>query len=123
MGDQSDSTYSNILLENIDSDIPIALNFTASTKITLTKDSQAANKLSTKKSSLIISGTERYIDDKCHSKLKTRTVMGDTAPFSSLQCSRGSYVGEYIATLKEQTDFLKNEVFFFFFEKRSQRKK
>ena len=59
MGDQSDSTYSNILLENIDSDIPIALNFTASTKITLTKDSQAANKLSTKKSSLIISGTER----------------------------------------------------------------
>ena len=64
MGDQSDSTYSNILLENIDSDIPIALNFTTSPKITLTKDSQAANKLSTKKSSLIISGTERYIDDK-----------------------------------------------------------
>ena len=43
--------------------------------------------------------------------------MGDTAPFSSLQCSRGSYVGEYIATLKEQTDFLKNEVFFFFLRK------
>ena len=64
MDDQSDSTYSNILLENIDSDIPIALNFTTSPKITLTKDSQAANKLSTKKSSLIISGTERYIDDK-----------------------------------------------------------
>ena len=64
MGDQSDSTYSNILLENIDSDIPIALNFTTSPKITLAEDSQAANKLSTKKSSFIISGTERYIDDK-----------------------------------------------------------
>ena len=45
MGDQSDSTYSNILLENIDSDIPIALNFTTSPKITLAEDSQAANKL------------------------------------------------------------------------------
>ena len=64
MGDQSDSTYSNNLLENLDSDILIALNFTTSPKITLAEDSQAANKLSTKKSSLIISHTERYIDDK-----------------------------------------------------------
>ena len=31
--------------------------------------------------------------------------------FSSLQCSRDNYVGEYIATLKEQIDFLQNEVF------------
>ena len=32
--------------------------------------------------------------------------------FSSLQCSRDNYVGEYIATLKEQIYFLKKEVFF-----------
>ena len=32
--------------------------------------------------------------------------------FLSLQCSRDSYVGEYIATLKEQLDFLKNQVVF-----------
>ena len=60
MGDQSNSTYSNILLENIDSHIAIALNFTTPPKITQAEDGQAANKLSTKKSwQLIISGTER----------------------------------------------------------------
>ena len=64
ISDQSNSTYSTILLENIDSDIPIALNFTTPTKVTQAKDNQAANKLSTKKSSSIISGTERYLDEK-----------------------------------------------------------
>ena len=32
--------------------------------------------------------------------------------FSSLQSSRDSYVGEFIATLKKQIDFLKDESFF-----------
>ena len=32
--------------------------------------------------------------------------------FTSLQSSRDSYVGEFIATLKKQIDFLKDEVFF-----------
>ena len=41
--------------------------------------------------------------------------------FSSLQSSRDSYVGEFIATLKKQIDFLKDEVFFW--KRRSQRKK
>ena len=38
MGDQSNSTYSNILLENIYSDIPIALNFTTPPKVTQAED-------------------------------------------------------------------------------------
>ena len=38
MGDQSNSTYSNILLENIESDIPIALNFTTPPKVTQAED-------------------------------------------------------------------------------------
>ena len=61
MGDQSNSTYSNILLENIDSDIAIALNFTTPPKVTQSEDNQVANELSTKESSLIISDTERYV--------------------------------------------------------------
>ena len=34
MGDKSNSTYSNILLEKIDSDITTALNFTTPPKVT-----------------------------------------------------------------------------------------
>ena len=117
MGDQSNSTYSNIVLENVDSYIPIALNFTTPPKVTQAEDNQVANKLSTKKSSSIISDTERYVT----TNLKQALLFEIQHHFSSLQCSRDSYVGEYIATLKEQIDFLKNEVFFF--EKRSQRKK
>ena len=91
MGDQSNSTYINILLENKDSDIPIALNFTTPPKVTQAEDNQVPN----------------YF--RCwkihwwkirHKNLKT--VMRNTAPFSSLQCSWNSYVREYIATLKEQ---------------------
>ena len=36
MGDQPNSTDSNILLENIDSDIPIALKVTSATKLLFT---------------------------------------------------------------------------------------
>lgn len=64
MGDQSDTTYSNILLENVDSDIPIALNFTTPPKVTQAKENQAADELSNRKSSSIISGTGRYTDEK-----------------------------------------------------------
>ena len=50
MGDQSNSTYySNILLENIDSDIPITLNFTTLPKVTQAEDNQVTNKLLTKR--------------------------------------------------------------------------
>ena len=35
-----------------------------------------------------------------------------TASFFILQCSRDSFMVEYTATLKEQIDFLKNEVIF-----------
>ena len=60
MNDQSSSTYSNILLGNIDSsNITIALNFTALSKVTQVEDNQAANKSSNNKSSSIISGTKR----------------------------------------------------------------
>ena len=57
---------SNILLENIDNDIPIALSLTAPPKVTQAKDNQAANTLSTKKSSSSISNTERSIDEICY---------------------------------------------------------
>ena len=108
MGDQSNSTYSNILLENMDSDIPIVLNFTTPPKVTQAQDNQVANELSTKKSSSIISDTERYVT----TNLKEELLCEMQHHFSSLQCSRDSCMGEYIATLKEQIDFLKNEVFF-----------
>ena len=42
--DQSNSTYSNILVENIDSDIPITLNFTTLPKVTQTEDNHASYK-------------------------------------------------------------------------------
>ena len=61
MGDQSNSTYNNVLLENIDSDIPIALTFTTPRKVTQAEDNQVENELSTKESSSIISDTERYV--------------------------------------------------------------
>ena len=108
MDDQSNSTYSNILLENIDSDIPIALNFTTPPKVTQAEDNQVANELSTKKSSSIISDTERYVT----TNLKHELLCEIQRHYSSLQCSCDSYLGEYIPTLKEQIDFLKNEVFF-----------
>ena len=108
MGDQSNFTYSNILLENIESDIPIALNFTTPPKVTQAEDNQVANELSTKESLSINSDTERYVT----TSLKQELLCEIQCHFSSLECSRDNYVGEYIATLKEQIDFLKNEVFF-----------
>ena len=60
MNDQSSSTYSNILLGNIDSsNITIALNFTTLPKVTQVEDNQVANKSSNNKSSSIISDTKR----------------------------------------------------------------
>ena len=71
-----------------------------------------ANTLSSKKSSSIISDTERYIDEKYFAtNLKQELLCEMQRHFLSLQCSRDSYAGEYIATLKEQLDFLKNQVF------------
>ena len=43
MGDQSNSIYINILLENKDNDIPIALNFTTPPKVTQAEDNQVPN--------------------------------------------------------------------------------
>ena len=51
MVDQSNSTYSNMLLENTDRDITIALNFTTPPNATKAEENQAVNKLSTRKSS------------------------------------------------------------------------
>ena len=95
------------LYENIDSDIPIALNFTTPSKVTQAEDDQVANELSTKKISSIIPDTERYVTKN----LKQELLCEIQRHFSSLQCSRDSYVGEYMATLKEQIDCFKNEVF------------
>ena len=68
-----------MLLESRDIDIPIALNFTTPPKFTQAKDNQAANKSSNKKSSSIISDTERYALMKNMSqKFKTRTAMRNT---------------------------------------------
>ena len=79
MGDQSYSTFSNILLENIESgDIPIAWNFSTPPKVTQGKENQTTNKLSTRQISSIISDTDRYSDE--NNKFKTRTVMRYTAP-------------------------------------------
>ena len=111
MGDQSNSTYSNILLKNKNSHnyIPIALNFTTPRKVIQAENNQVTNKLSTKTSSSIISDTERYAT----TNLKQELLCEIQRYFSSLlQCSRDRYVGEYIATLKELIDFLKNEFFF-----------
>ena len=73
MGDQSYSTFSNILLENIDSgDIPIAWNFSTLPKATQGKENQTTNKLSTRQISSIISDTDTV--------MKARTVMRYTAP-------------------------------------------
>lgn len=68
MGDQSYSTFSNILLENIDSgDIPIAWNFSTLPKATQGKENQTTNKLSTRQISSIISDTDRYSDESKNS--------------------------------------------------------
>ena len=40
---KSNSTYSSIVLENINSDIPIALNLTASPQVKQAEENQAAN--------------------------------------------------------------------------------
>ena len=55
----------------------------------------------------------RYTNEKhATASLKQELLHEIQRPFSSSQCSRNSYVGEYIATSKEQTDFLKNEEIF-----------
>ena len=54
MVDQSNSTYSNILLENTDRDITIALNFTTPPNVTKAEENQAVNKLPARKSSFQI---------------------------------------------------------------------
>ena len=85
MGDQSNSIYINILLENKDNDIPIALNFTTPPKVTQAEDNQVPNYF-------------RYWKIHWwkirHKKFKKLLC--------EIQCSCNSYVGEYIATLKEQ---------------------
>ena len=88
MGDQSNSPYSNILLENIDSDIPIALNFTTPPKVIQPADNQVANELSTKESSSIISDTERYVKTNLKQELSCKIQ----CHFSSLQCSCANYL-------------------------------
>ena len=87
---KSNSTYSSIVLENINSDIPIALNLTASPKVKQAEENQAANKLSTKKNSSFIPDTGRYIDEKY---------------------DRTNLKQENKKTIKEVIDFLKSEVY------------
>ena len=97
MGDQSNSKCSNILSESRGRDIPIALNFAhplLPLKVTQAEDNQVANKL--------------YVTKK----LKQELLCKIQRQFSPLQCSGESYVGKYTASLKEQIDFLKNEIFF-----------
>ena len=93
-------------------------NFTTPIKVTQAEDNQVVKIFSTKKSSSVISDTERYINEKyVTTNLKQELLCEIQRHFSSLQYSRESYVGESIA----QIDFLKNEVFFF--NKIFQRKK
>ena len=84
-------------------------HFTTPIKVTQAEDNQVVNIFSTKKSSSVISDTERYINEKyVTTNLKQKLLCEIQRHFSSLQYSRASYVAESIA----QIDFLKNEVFF-----------
>ena len=84
-------------------------HFTTPIKVTQAEDNQVVKIFSTKKSSSVISDTERYINEKyVTTNLKQELLCEIQRHFSSLQYSRESYVGEPIA----QIDFLKNEVFF-----------
>ena len=84
-------------------------HFTTPIKVTQAEDNQVVNIFSTKKSSSVISDTERYINQKyVTTNLKQELLCEIQRHFSSLQYSRASYVAESIA----QIDFLKNEVFF-----------
>ena len=111
MTNQSNSTHSNILLKNTDSDIAIALNFTTPPKVAHAEENQAANKSSTRKSSSIILDNERYIDEKyVTSNLKQELY---SAIFWHGNVVAKAIWEECTATLKEQIDFLKNKVIFF----------
>ena len=103
MGDQSNSTYSNILLENIDSDIPIALNFTTPPKVTQAEDNQVANELSTKESSSIISDTEGYVTTNLKQAQPTfqRRIFNVTQRWGQRQCP----------TLKQHRDNVDTKLF------------
>ena len=93
-------------------------HFTTPIKVTQAEDNQVVKIFSTKKSSSVISDTERYINEKYVTTNLTQELLCEIQRhFSSLQYSRASYVAESIA----QIDFLKNEVFFF--NKIFQRKK
>ena len=84
-------------------------HFTTPIKVTQVEDNQVVKIFSTKKSSSVISDTERYINQKyVTTNLKQELLCEIQRHFSSLQYSRERYVGESIA----QIDFLKNEVFF-----------
>ena len=84
-------------------------HFTTPIKVTQAEDNQLVNIFSTKKSSSVISDTERYINEKYVTTNLTQELLCEIQRhFSSLQYSRASYVAESIA----QIDFLKSEVFF-----------
>ena len=76
MSDQSNSTCSNTLLENIDSDIPIALGFTTPPKIPETKKKPSATQIFNQKEFI---NYFRYwkinLWKVLYNKIKTRTVM------------------------------------------------
>ena len=105
MGESNDSFFENVLLKNINEDIPINVDLTD----TLEKDSVSTMRTST------ISKTERYIDkiydETVKSELKKEILLELQHKFPSGKKGNG-HLEEFIQSLNDQISILKNEINF-----------
>ena len=105
MGESNDSFFENVLLKNINEDIPVNVDLTD----TLEKDSVSTMRTST------ISKTERYIDkiydETVKSELKKEILLELQHKFPSGKKGNG-HLEEFIQSLNDQISILKNEINF-----------
>ena len=105
MGESNDSFLENVLLKNINEDIPI----NADLSDTPEKDSVSTMRTST------ISKTERYIDkiydETVKSELKKEILLELQHKFPSGKKGNG-HLEEFIQSLNDQISILKNEINF-----------
>ena len=105
MGESNDSFLENVLLKNINEDIPI----NADLSDTPEKDSVSTMRTST------ISKTERYIDkiydETVKSELKKEILLELQHKFLSGEKGNG-HLEEFIQSLNDQISILKNEINF-----------
>ena len=105
MGESNDSFFENVLLKNINEDIPI----NADLSDTPEKDSVSTMRTST------ISKTERYIDkiydETVKSELKKEILLELQHKFPSGKKGNG-HLEEFIQSLNDQISILQNEINF-----------